>query len=81
MKDLILKNFSLSDSDDFTDLIPLMSTDDEKRLNSLQNQIKTSTAEIKTYDNSNTFWKNGHLIYPIKYYELPSNKKELFKYL
>ena len=36
MKDLILKNFSLSESDDFTDLIPLMSTDDEKRLNSLR---------------------------------------------
>ena len=36
MKDVILKNLSLSDSDDFTDLIPLMSTDDEKRLNSLR---------------------------------------------
>ena len=36
MKDVILKNLSLSESDDFTDLIPLMSTDDEKRLNSLR---------------------------------------------
>ncbi|MBF25160.1 MAG: endopeptidase La, partial [Flavobacteriales bacterium] len=36
MKNLILKNFSLSESDDFTDLIPLMSTDDEKRLNALR---------------------------------------------
>ena len=36
MKDSILKNLSLSDSDDFTDLIPLMSTHDEKRLNSLR---------------------------------------------
>jgi len=36
MTDSIFKNLSLSDSDDFTDLIPLMSTDDEKRLNSLK---------------------------------------------
>ena len=36
MDDSILNNLSLSDSDDFTDLIPLMSTDDEKRLNSLR---------------------------------------------
>jgi len=36
MKDPILKNLSLSDSDDFTDLIPLMSTHDEKKLNSLR---------------------------------------------
>jgi len=36
MKDSILKNFSLSDSDDFTDLIPLMSSHDEKKLNSLR---------------------------------------------
>ena len=36
MNDSLFKNLSLSDSDDFTDLIPLMSTDDEKRLNSLR---------------------------------------------
>ena len=36
MKDSILKNLSLSESDDFTDLIPLMSSDDEKRLNALR---------------------------------------------
>ena len=36
MNDSILKNISLSQSDDFTDLIPLMSTDDERRLNSLR---------------------------------------------
>ena len=36
MKDSLFKNLSLSDSDDFTDLIPLMSNDDEKRLNSLK---------------------------------------------
>ena len=36
MNDSILKNLSLSESDDFTDLIPLMSTDDERRLNSLR---------------------------------------------
>ena len=36
MNKSILQNLSLSDSDDFTDLIPLMSTDDEKRLNSIK---------------------------------------------
>ena len=36
MNDSLFKNLSLSDSDDFTDLIPLMSTDDEKRLNALR---------------------------------------------
>ena len=36
MKQSLFKKFSLSESDDFTDLIPLMSTDDEKRLNSLK---------------------------------------------
>ena len=36
MNKSILKNFSPSESDDFTDLIPLMSTDDEKRLNSIK---------------------------------------------
>ena len=36
MNDSLFKNLSLSNSDDFTDLIPLMSTDDEKRLNSLK---------------------------------------------
>ena len=36
MKDTLLKNLSLSESDDFTDLIPLMSSEDEKRLNSLR---------------------------------------------
>ena len=36
MKGSIFENLSLSDSDDFTDLIPLMSTDDEKKLNSLR---------------------------------------------
>jgi len=36
MNDSLFKNLSLSESDDFTDLIPLMSTDDEKRLNSLR---------------------------------------------
>ena len=32
----LFDNLSLSDSDDFTDLIPLMSSGDEKRLNSLR---------------------------------------------
>ena len=36
MNEALFKNLSLSDSDDFTDLIPLMSTDDEKKLNSLR---------------------------------------------
>ena len=36
MKGSIFKDLSLSDSDDFTDLIPLMSTDDEKKLNALK---------------------------------------------
>ena len=36
MNKSILHNYSLSESDDFTDLIPLMSTDDEKRLNSIK---------------------------------------------
>jgi len=36
MNNSIFENLSLSESDDFTDLIPLMSTDDEKRLNSLR---------------------------------------------
>ena len=35
MNKSLFKNLSLSESDDFTYLIPLMSTDDEKRLNSL----------------------------------------------
>ncbi len=36
MKQVLFQNLSLSDSDDFTDLIPLMSTDDEKKINSLR---------------------------------------------
>ena len=36
MNKSLLKNLSLSESDDFTDLIPLMSTDDERRLNSIK---------------------------------------------
>ena len=47
MKDSILKNLSLSDSDDFTDLIPLMSTHDEKRLNSLRIPKKISVLPLR----------------------------------
>ena len=47
MKNSILKNFSLSDSDDFTDLIPLMSTDDENRLNSLRIPKKISILPLR----------------------------------
>jgi ATP-dependent Lon protease len=47
MKDAILKNLSLSNSDDFTDLIPLMSTHDEKRLNSLRIPKKISVLPLR----------------------------------
>ena len=47
MKDSILKNLSLSNSDDFTDLIPLMSTHDEKRLNSLRIPKKISVLPLR----------------------------------
>ena len=47
MKDSILKNLSLSNSDDFTDLIPLMSTHDEKRLNSLRIPTKISVLPLR----------------------------------
>ena len=36
MNNSIFDKISLSNSDDFTDLIPLMSSDDERRLNSLR---------------------------------------------
>ena len=47
MKQSLFKKFSLSESDDFTDLIPLMSTDDEKRLNSLKIPKKISILPLK----------------------------------
>ncbi len=47
MDKLSHNNFSLSESDDFTDLIPLMSSDDEKRLNSLKVPSKISILPLR----------------------------------
>ena len=47
MEKLSQNNFSLTESDDFTDLIPLMSSDDEKRLNSLKVPSKISILPLR----------------------------------
>ena len=47
MNKSLFKNLSLSESDDFTDLIPLMSTDDEKRLNSLRIPKRISVLPLR----------------------------------